>query len=142
MLKKLLLSLLVLSSTTMLIAAENTKKNKSVMTNDLIIVPFPGGKMFKSGKIKLSDEQKKQIATIVRPIMHGKYSPLVQEMFLLEKSIRRTIAKQDTIFDARLQDKLDRIATLKQEAIEYKIEALTKLKSIFTEEQWQVWISN
>ncbi|MCD4758391.1 MAG: hypothetical protein K8R39_08975 [Arcobacteraceae bacterium] len=142
--KKIAITILLLTAISLFgadVKMEQPQKNKKMMVNDMIILPFPGGKIFKTEKIKLSDKQKEQLATEVRPIMHGKYNPLMQEIFVLEKSIQRVIKKNKTIFDARLQDKIDKIADLKKEAIEYKLKALMKIKSILTPEQWQVWIN-
>lgn len=142
MLKKMLLITLLMIGTIVFAANENTKKNTKTMIHDLVIIPFPGGKMFKTGKIKLSDEQKTNFATNIRPIMHEKYNPLLQEIFVLEKSLRRDIRKKSKTFDDKLKSKIAKIARLKQEATEYKIEAVLKIKSVLTKEQWQVWISN
>jgi len=142
MLKKMLLITLLITSSTVFAANNGAKKNKKMMTNDLISIPFPGGKMFKSGKIKLSDEQKASFATNVRPIMHEKYNPMVQEIFILEKSIQRDITKKSKTLDDKLKSKISKITQLKQKAAEYKIEAVLKIKSILTPEQWQVWINH
>ena len=143
--KKIVLTTLLIATTSLLGAdgkTEQPQKNKKMMIHDMITLPFPGGKMFKSGKIVLSDEQKVTFATSVRPMMHEKYNPLVQEIFLLEKSIQRDIKKKENFYDAKLQEKIDKIADLKKEALEYKLEALAKIKIILTKEQWQVWISH
>lgn len=141
MVKKLLLvAFLVLGSYAN--EESNTTKKRNMVVNDLINIPFPGGKMFKSGKIKLDDEQKKALALKVQPIMHEKYNPLVQKIFTLEKAMQRGIIKKATTVDGNLKAQLDEIATLKKEAIGYKIEALLNLKTIFTEEQWNIWVNN
>jgi hypothetical protein len=74
--------------------------------------------------------------------MHEKYNPLLQEIFVLEKKLQREVVKKATTYDESLKTKLDEIAKLKHEAINYKLEALLKIKSILTKEQWQVWVSN
>ncbi len=143
MLKKLLLAAVVLAGSSLYAAApEGGKKNRNMIVNDLVTLPFPGGKMFKTGKIKLSDDQKKEFASKVRPIMHGKYNPSVQEIFMLEKSIQRDVVKKADGFDEKLKSKIEKIAKLKHEAMEYKVQALLKIKSILTKEQWQVWVNN
>lgn len=139
---KNMMVVLFLAVTTLFAATDGAKKNTKMMVSDLMIVPFPGGKMFKTGKIKLSDDQKVKFATEVRPIMHEKYNPLVQEIFMLEKSIQRSIVKKEKELDASLKEKIAKLSTMKQESMEYKVEALLKIKSILTPEQWQVWIKN
>ncbi len=141
--KKIIITILLLI-TIPLFGADNKmkelKKNR-MMVHDIVPLPFPGGKIFKSGKIKLNEEQQVQLANDVRPIMHGKYNPLIQEIFLLEKSIQKEVKQTTSIFDAQLQNKIDNVTNLKQKALEYKIEALMKIKSILTPQQWQVWIT-
>lgn len=118
----------------------NQIKQSKNQIQDLISIPFPGGKMFKSGKIKLSDEQKVKFATEVRPIMHEKYQAKIQEIFTLKKEIERSIKKEKFVVDEALKEKLSKIGGLSAEATFYKLEALIKIKSILTPEQWQVWI--
>ena len=140
--KKILVTILFVGASLVFGASETSSKNPNLIVNDLIKVPFPGGKMFKTGKIKLSDEQQVKFATEVRPIMHEKYNPLLQEIFVLEKKLQREVVKKATTYDESLKTKVDEIAKLKHEAINYKLEALLKIKSILTKEQWQVWVSN
>ena len=142
MLKKLLLITLFIAGSTLYAAPNGGNKNKKMIVNDLVTLPFPGGKLFKTGKIKLDAEQRKQLATKVRPIMHGKYNPSVQEIFMLEKSIQRDIIKKAGTLDEKLKSKIEKIAKLKHEAMEYKVQALLNIKSILTKEQWKVWVSN
>ena len=142
--KKIVITTLLIAAISLFGADNKTKqaqKNIKMLVHDMVTLPFPAGKIFKSGKIKLNEEQQAQLASKVRPIMHSKYHPLMQEIFLLEKSIQKEVKKTTSIFDAQLQNKIDNITTLKQKALEYKIEALMKIKSILTPEQWQVWIT-
>lgn len=118
------------------------KKDSKNTVSDLVNMPFPGGKMFKSGKIKLSDEQKAKFATEVRPIMHEKYQAKIQEIFILKKQIERDIKKDKLVSDKKLEEKLEKIGSLSAQATFYKLEALTKIKTILTPEQWQVWVGN
>jgi|GEM_PF-968171 len=124
------------------IEAQKVEKNSQNNVQDLVNIPFPGGKMFKSGKINLSDEQKTKLDTEILPIMHEKYPLKIQEVFKLKKEIERSIKKETLVVDETLKEKLNTMAKLNAEATTYKLEALLKIKAILTSEQWQIWVNN
>jgi Spy/CpxP family protein refolding chaperone len=124
------------------IEAQKVEKNSQNNVQDLVNIPFPGGKMFKSGKISLSDEQKTKFDTEIHPIMHEKYKSKIQEVFKLKKEIERSIKKETLVVDETLKEKLNTMAKLNAEATTDKLEALLKIKAILTSEQWQIWVNN
>lgn len=139
MLKKVVVLMVLLSSIVIANDTE-TKKNKPLI-NDLLVLPFEGGRLINSGDLKIDDQQMKQMMEEVRPIMHGKYNALLQKAFKLEKSIQRSIIKKGKKFDDTLKKKVSELAKLKLEAAEYKIEALVKIRDILTPKQWKIWVA-
>lgn len=143
--KKIVLATLLVAGVSLFgadIEAQKAEKNSQNIVQDLVNIPFPGGKLFKSGKINLSDEQKTKFATEVRPIMHEKYQSKIQEVFKLKKEIERSIKKETLVVDETLKEKLNTMAKFNAEATAYKLEALLKIKTILTPEQWKIWVNN
>lgn len=139
MFRKIFFTLLL---TSCLLFGNTTQEQTSSkpLVNDLLILPFDGGKLIKSGEIDVDAIQMEKMMQEVKPIMHDKYSLLLQKIFKLEKDIQRSIIKKATKYDDDLQQQVVELSKMKLEAAAYKIEALLKLKAILTPEQWQQWV--
>lgn len=133
MLKKIILIGLLIASGSSLVAKQNSK----FKIDELVILPHPG-KLFKTGKIVLTQEQKKQFSQEIKSV----YPPIFQEKmraaFQLEKKLQRAVSKGKTAQE--LKDTLDQIAKLKREAMDGRIAALNHIKKILTKEQWDTII--
>lgn len=133
MLKKIILVGLLIASGSSLLAKTNSK----FKIDELAILPHPG-KMFKTGKVKLTDEQKKRFSKEIKSVYPPIFQEKIRAAFQLEKKLQRAVTKGKTAKE--LKNLLDRIAQLKREAMDGRIDALNHIKKILTKEQWDTII--
>ena len=109
-------------------------ENKKFRIDELIILPHPG-KLIKMGKVAVDKKTKqiiaKDIKSVYAPIFQGK----IREAFKLEKQVQKMVAKGKTKDD--LKNILDKIAKLKRESIDSRIDALNHIQKVLTKEQWK-----
>ena len=108
-------------------------KSNKFKIDEIAFLPHPGV-FIKNGQIKASNEQKQRMTKEVKatyvPVFQGK----MREAFDLEKRVQRGVAKGKT--KEELKDLLDKIANLKREAIDSRIDALNHIHKIFGDEIW------
>jgi aromatic ring-opening dioxygenase LigB subunit len=111
------------------------KKINKFKINELIILPHIGKIIkFNSKELKITKEQMKRISKEVKQVYPPKFQALIREAFPIEKKVQRKVLKGATY--SEVKEELDKIAKLKREAINIKIEALNTFSSILTKQQW------
>lgn len=115
-------------------AKKSVAKSAKFRVDELIILPHPG-RFIKKGQVKVSKEQKMRIKKEVKAVFPPIFQDKIREAFQLEKQVRRAVAKGKT--KAELKPVLDKIAKLKREAMDSRIDALNKFKEIVNDEQWK-----
>ena len=116
--------------------SKEVEKSSKFKINELIILPHIG-KIIKMNKkeLNISKEQMNRVSKEVKQVYPPKFQALIREAYPIERKIQRKVLKGATAKD--LKEDLDKVAKLKRDSIDIKIEALNTFKKIFTEEQWQ-----
>lgn len=109
------------------------KKSNKFRIDELVLLPHPG-KYIKMGQIKASQEQKILISKNVKKKLAPIFQDKIREAFKLEKKVQRMVSKGKP--KENIKPLLDQIMKLKREAIDTRLDALYKIKSILTKEQW------
>lgn len=109
-------------------------KNNKFRIDELVILPHPG-KAIKMGKVVINKEQKQRINKEVKAVYVPLFQAKSREAFELEKKVQRLVAKGKT--KEELKSLLDKIAKLKREAIDSRIDALNHIQKVLTTEQWK-----
>ncbi|QKF81114.1 hypothetical protein [Halarcobacter ebronensis] len=135
--KKIKTIILVMLFALTLNAQEQKSKTDKFKINELIILPHIG-KVLKDNlkELNVTDIQMQRVSKEVKQIFPPKFQALIREAFPIEKRVQRKVLKGAT--PDELKEDLDKIAQLKREAINIKIEALNAFKKIFTQEQWSM----
>ena len=112
------------------------KKTDKFKINELIILPHIGKVIkFNSKELKITKEQMQRISKEIKQVYPPKFQALIREAFPLEKKVQRKVLKGASPIE--LKNELDKIAKLKRESIDIKIEALNTFAKILTKEQWK-----
>ena len=133
--KKTIAAVAIIVGLSSILAADTgMSKGNKFRIDELVILPHPG-KLIKEGKIEVTDEQKSKIKKEVKAVYAPIFQAKIREAFKLEKKVQRMVAQGKTKSD--LKEILDKIAQLKRESIDSRIEALNHIKEIMTKEQWE-----
>lgn len=108
-------------------------KSNKFKIDELVILPHPG-KSIKMGKIQITKGQKQKINKEVKAVYAPKFQEKSREAFKLEKKVQRLVEQGKT--NKELKQLLDKIAKLKRDAIDSRIDALNHIQTILTKEQW------
>ncbi|PID48065.1 MAG: hypothetical protein CR967_01660 [Proteobacteria bacterium] len=114
----------------------NAQGGSKFLIHELVLLPHPGKVLKQHAKeIGVTKQEmqriKKEVKAVYPPIFQGK----TREAFKLEKKLKRMVLKGKTKADVK--DLLDKIAKLKREAIDSRIDALNKFREIVGEEKWK-----
>lgn len=109
-------------------------KSNKFKIDELAFLPHPG-KLIRVGKIVVSKEQKQKIDTEIKTVYTQNFHTKLHEALELEKKVQKMVSKGKTKKDVK--DLLDKIAQLKREAIDSRIDALNHMQKIMTKEQWK-----
>ncbi|MDY0364567.1 MAG: hypothetical protein GX118_07885 [Arcobacter butzleri] len=138
--KKLLLSTICVVCFGLSANAKETAvlvEQKTPKIYDLIKIQIPNTYL-KSGELNVTDEQRAKIMKLVKPLMHDVYQAKMNEAYGLEKRVQRDILQGKSKEDVK--DMLDKIAQIKREAIDVKLEVIAHFKSVLNDEQWNTFL--
>lgn len=112
-------------------------EDKTPMINDLIQIQIPNT-FLRSGQLDVTDEQRTKIMQLVRPLMHDVYQPKMNEAYGLERRVQKAVMQGKS--KEEVKDMLDKIAQIKREALDVKLEVIGHFKSVLTLEQWETFV--
>lgn len=103
--------------------------------DELIILPHPGKVLkFHAKELGVTKEELKRIKNEVKKVYPPIFQKKIRKAFQIEKKVRRMVAKGKTKQDVKPY--LDEIAKLKREAMDSRVDALNKFRSILGHEKW------
>ncbi len=112
--------------------ANNSGKFK---IDELVILPHPGKVLkFHAKEVGVTKDDMMRIRKEIKAVYAPKFQGKIREAFTIEQKVKRMVSKGKT--PSELKDDLDKIAKLKREAIDYRIQALNKFREILGEEKW------
>ncbi len=130
MLKTIISISLIIGLSSNIIAKEINK----FQIDELVLLPHPG-KLIKSGKLELTQEQKMRFVKEIKSVYPAIFQAKMREAFSLEKKVQKAVINGKT--EKELNDLLNQIAELKREAMDGRIAALNHIQKILTEKQWE-----
>lgn len=118
---------------TLSVSAMSAQKSNKFRVDELVVLPHPG-KLFKSGKVKLTKEQKLGIKKIKQTLVPP-FQKKMREAYKLQKKLQKIIAKGGSKEEVEVL--LDKIMKVKRVAIKERLNALYAIQKVLTPEQWK-----
>ncbi len=128
--KKIVLAFLVLG------LSLSAYANNKFRIDELVLLPHPGRVLkHHAEEIGVTKQEKMRIKKEVKSVFAPKFQGKIREAFKIEKKVRRAVIKGKKPAD--LKKEIDEIARLKREAIDYRIQALNKIREIVGDAKWK-----